>query len=80
MVEHERLARERAIRLVWVTIDRDLHAVAEEFRVNKAPSLPLRPTGSVAGLATPTVYRITPDRVEKFTGRFAVKAALAETR
>ncbi|HZN02894.1 MAG TPA: ASPIC/UnbV domain-containing protein, partial [Candidatus Polarisedimenticolia bacterium] len=70
MVEHEQRARERGLRLVWVTIDRDLHAVGEEFRVNKAPSLPLRPTGSVAGLATPTVYRITPDRVEKFTGRF----------
>jgi hypothetical protein len=80
MGEHEQRARERGIRLVWVTIDRDLHAVGEEFRVNKAPSMPLRPSTPVAGLATPTVYRISPDRVEKFTGRFAVKAALAEPR
>lgn len=78
MAELERQARERGVALTWVTIDRDPAAVAAEFRLNGAPVMPRRPGAPIAGVATPTVYRIFGDRVEKYTGRFALTAALQE--
>lgn len=76
--EMERRAKELGVRLAWVTIDRDWAKAGESFRLNGAPVLPLRPSVPLTGAATPTVYWLTPDRVETFTGRFALKAALAE--
>lgn len=78
MGELDRRAREIGVKLVWATIDPDTSAVAEEFRLNGAPVPPLRPAPAVKGVATPTVYWIAGDRIDKFTGRFAVTAALAE--
>jgi thiol-disulfide isomerase/thioredoxin len=78
MAELEQQAKGLGIRLAWVTVDPDVKKVAEEFRVNGAPVPPLQPARAPAGLATPTVYYVTGDRVEKYTGRFAVTAAFAE--
>jgi hypothetical protein len=78
MQDLEQQAREAGVTLCWVTIDRDWAAVEEEFRLNGAPSLPLRLAAPVSAVATPTVYWFGADGVEKYTGRFAVTAALAE--
>jgi hypothetical protein len=78
MDELERRARELGVRVAWVTIDQDWAKAGESFRLNAAPTQPLRPASPLAGVATPTVYWVTPDRLETFTGRFAVTAALAE--
>jgi hypothetical protein len=76
IAEVERQAQGQGLKVAWVTMDRDPAMVAEEFRLNGAPVLPLRPSGPIGTLASPTVYRIFEDRVEKYTGRFAVTAAL----
>jgi hypothetical protein len=76
MGELEQVAKERGVKLTWVTIDRNWAVVGDEFRLNGAPVMPLRPSAPVSGIATPTVYRLSDDGVEKFTGRFAVRAAL----
>ncbi len=78
MGELERQARDAGVTLTWVTVDKDPAAVGAEFRLNGAPSLPLRPSSPVRIDATPTAYRLYQDRVEKFTGRFAVTAALGK--
>jgi hypothetical protein len=78
MAEVERQAQAQGLKVTWVTVDRDPAMVAEEFRLNGAAVLPLRLSSPLGPLATPTVYRIFEDRVEKYTGRFAVTAALAK--
>jgi hypothetical protein len=77
MRDLERQAQDAGIPLLWATVDPDPSAVAEEFRLNGAPTLPLKVSSPVAGIATPTVYRFSAEGVEKFTGRFAITAALA---
>jgi len=66
------------VRLAWVTIDPDVKKVESEFRLNGAPSMPLQPGRPVSGIATPTVYFVSRNRLEKYTGRFGVTAALAD--
>jgi hypothetical protein len=78
MAEVERQAQAQGLKVAWVSVDRDPAAVAEEFRLNGAPLLPLRPPLPIGNLPSPTVYRISEDRIEKYTGRFAVTAALAK--
>jgi thiol-disulfide isomerase/thioredoxin len=75
MEELEQQAKGLGIRLAWVTIDPDVKKVEEEFRLNGAPVMPLQPARALSGVATPTVYYRAGDRVEKYTGRFAVTAA-----
>ena len=78
IAELEQQARERGVKLTWVTIDTNWAVVGEEFRMNGAPVMPLRPSSPLSGVATPTVYRISEDRIDKFTGRFAVRGALGK--
>ncbi len=78
MADVERQAQAQGLKVTWVSIDRDPALVAEEFRLNGAPVQPLRSSVPVGNLSTPTVYRIYDDRVDKYTGRFAVTAALAK--
>jgi hypothetical protein len=78
MAELETQAKELGVRLAWVTIDPDVKKVEEEFRLNGAPVMPLRPGGPVSVMSTPTVYFVSPKRLEKYTGRFAVTAVFSE--
>ena len=78
MSELTQQAKALGVRLLWVTIDRDVIKVEQDFRRNGVSELPLQPGRPLSGIATPTVYWITADRIEKFTGRFGVSAALAE--
>ena len=76
--EIERRAFEAGFLAVWIATDADPKAVEEQFRLNGASWRPLHAGAPLKGLATPTVYLVAPDRLEKFTGRFAVTAALEE--
>jgi hypothetical protein len=78
--EIERAAFESGLRLVWVATDPDPKAVEEAFVLNKAEFRPHFPAAPIRGVVTPTVYLAGPDRLEKFTGRFAVTAALESAR
>lgn len=71
----EEKAKALGVKLAWVTLNSNLAKVEEEFRVNGAPSMPLHPGRALPGWATPTVYLVRGDQVEKFTGRHAVDAA-----
>ncbi|MBI3855175.1 MAG: CRTAC1 family protein [Planctomycetes bacterium] len=77
MGELEEQAKTLGIRLAWITLDADVARVEEEFRINAAPAMPLQPGRLLEGWATPTVYLVAPERLEKFTGRHAVAAAFA---
>lgn len=72
----EQRAKALGVRLVWITTDSDVMSVEREFKLNGAPSAPLQLGRPLKGLATPTVYRVMPGGIEKYTGRFAVTAAL----
>jgi len=76
----ERQATSMGVKLVWITLDADVARVEEEFRLNRAPSMPLQLGRVLNGWSTPSVYYLSPDRVEKFTGRHAVNAALIAAR
>ena len=76
--EVERRAFEAGINLVWVVTDTNLQYVQEIFSAKTPPIRPLRPAAQVGSLPTPCVYLVSADRIDKFTGRFAVTAALEE--
>ncbi len=78
MAELEARAKELGARLAWIALDPDPVRVERDFFKNRAPSMPLLPAAPLPGWATPTVYLVSPDRAEKFTGRFAVTAAYEE--
>jgi hypothetical protein len=77
MDDLERQAKSLGVRLAWIALDGDVARVEQEFRLNRAPSMPLKPGVLLQGWPTPSVYYVAPDRVEKFTGRHAVTAAFA---
>jgi len=78
MGEIERRAKEASYRVVWVSVDPDLKEVGEQFRINAAPAPPYRPDSPLEGVEVPCVYRVTSGSVEKYFGRHAVTAALAD--
>jgi len=78
--EIERAAFESGYKLVWVATDPDPKAVEGRFVLNQASFRPLFPSLPLLGVVTPTVYLVGPDRLEKFTGRFAVTAGLEAAR
>ena len=78
--EIEPQAFESGVELVWVSTDPDPRLVEERFRQNDAKFRPLFPAAPLKGQPTPTVYLVKRDRLEKFTGRFAVTAALEAAR
>jgi hypothetical protein len=78
MGELEERAKKQGLRLVWVTKDADPLRVETEFRANLAPSMPCLPPRALPGAPVPCVWRVTPGRVEKYVGRFAVTAALED--
>jgi hypothetical protein len=78
MAELEARAKELGLRLAWIALDPDPARVERDFLENRAPSMPLFPADPLPGWATPTVYLVWPGGAGKFTGRFAVTAALEE--
>jgi hypothetical protein len=78
--ELEARAFESGVELVWVATDPDRKLVDERFKENQATFRPLYPAEPLKDVATPTVYLVKKDRLEKFTGRFAVTAALEAAR
>ena len=78
LADWERIARERKQRLVWICTDAD-PSVAEGRLRRLAPDAEvLRLRRPAAGMATPTVLLRDGDRVETFTGRWALEAAFEE--
>jgi hypothetical protein len=76
--EFEKQAAELNARIVWVSIDPDPIGVLNFFRLPDAPGLtPLHWSGTHPGIETPTVFLISGEHLEKFTGRHALTAALA---
>ena len=71
-------AKKLGVKLVWVTKDADPRKVEEEFRLNGAPVPPLVPSKPLAAVGVPCVWLVTPSRVEKYVGRFAIPAALED--
>jgi thiol-disulfide isomerase/thioredoxin len=78
MAELEEEAGKLGVRIAWVTKDANLREVAERFRLNAAPAPPFQSSVPLADASVPCVYLVTPSRVEKYVGRFAVSAALED--
>jgi hypothetical protein len=78
MEEWEAQARGLGVHVAWVTIDPDPEEVEKEFRLNQAPSPPLKAGRPLPELATPTVYFVAAGRIEKYIGRHALEAAFAD--
>jgi len=78
--EIERSAFEAGYALVWVVTDPDPKGAQDRFPVGKSGIRPMVPGKPLPGVVTPTVYLVGRERLEKFTGRFAVTAALEASR
>jgi hypothetical protein len=78
MEEWEARARGLGLHVAWVTVDPDPEEVEREFRLNQAPSPPLRAGRPLPELATPTVYFVAAGRTEKYIGQHALEAAFAD--
>jgi len=76
--EIEARAHAAGLTVAWIATDADPKHIEERFSLNGAPWRPLLAGTPLKGLATPTVYLVDADRIGKYTGRFAVSAALEE--
>ena len=73
--ELEREAAGLGARILWVTLDSPVET-KEAFHLNQAPTMPFQLGTPVGSMPVPTVYLVDGDRSDRFTGRFAVTAAL----
>jgi hypothetical protein len=76
VAELEKRAGEAGAALAWVTVDADPKAVAAELRKQAIVVKALKASAPLGPVPVPLVYLVAPGRPEKFTGRFAVEAAL----
>jgi hypothetical protein len=71
-------AKAAGLDLLWIATEGDPAAAERQLRAGDPAARVLAPAAPLSVKSTPEVWWVTPTRAERFTGRFAVKAALEE--